>query len=301
MKILAAIVTYNRCSLLARCIDNLQSQMRQPDEILVINNASTDGTVEMLSQRGINFVTQENVGSAGGWHRGIAYALERSFDAVWLMDDDGFPDKHALEKLVPHLHTDTACVSSIVVRENEPDKFVFPFPVLQANQLPVLFSFRRKILLLEDLRAHANDGTYDFAHLFNGALINIRAIRSIGNVNTDYFIYGDEVDYFFRLRQYGPVRSILDAIHYHPDVTSRPYTPQKIYYYVKNTLILNRKYFDQVVLRNVSAVAAVLWRTARRNSFGSALRYLAGGENQALYRAILRGLDGVPGKDYESR
>lgn len=301
MKILAVIVTHNRCSLLVRCIDHLQSQERQPDEILVINNASTDGTVEMLNQRRMHFVTQENVGSAGGWHRGIQHALEHGFDAVWLMDDDGFPDKHALEKLVPHLHPDTACVSSIVVRENEPDKFVFPFPAFQANQLPVLFSFRRKISLLEDLRALEKNGGYDFAHLFNGALINILAVRSIGNVNTDYFIFGDEVDYFFRLRQYGPVRSILDAIHYHPDVTSRPYTPQKVYYYVKNTLILNRKYFDQVVLRNVFAVAAVLWRTARRNSFSTALRYFFGGENRALYRAISRGLAGVPGKDHESR
>jgi len=300
MKVLAMIVTHNRCNLLGRCIDHIQSQERQPDEILVINNASTDGTVEMLNQRRIHFVTQENVGSAGGWHRGIRYALEHGFDAVWLMDDDGFPDKHALEKLVPHLHTDTACVSSIVVRESEPDKFVFPFPMLNANFLPVLFSLRRKVSSLVDLRQIAKNGAYDFAHLFNGALINILAVRSIGNVNTDYFIFGDEVDYFFRLRQYGPVRSILDAIHYHPDVTSRPYTPQKIYYYVKNTLILNKKYFDQVVLRNVFTVAAALWRTAHRNSFSTALYYLAGGENQALYRAISRGLEGVPGKDYES-
>lgn len=301
MRVLAIVVTHNRCKLLGRCIDHIEAQIRLPDAILVINNASSDGTVEMLSQRGISFVTQENVGSAGGWHRGIAHALEHGFDAVWLMDDDGFPDKNALEKLVPQLNTDTACVSSIVVRENEPDKFVFPFPALKANQLPVLFSFRRKIPLLEDLHAHAKNGVYDFAHLFNGALISTRAVRSIGNVNTDYFIFGDEVDYFFRLRRYGPVRSILDAIHYHPDVTSRSYTPQKIYYYVKNTLILNRKYFDQVVLRNIAAVVIALWRTARRDSFGVALFYLVGGKNRILYRAILRGLTGVPSKDYESQ
>ena len=96
MKILAAIVTYNRCTLLSRCIDHLQAQARQAQEILVINNASTDGTVEMLKQRNISFVTQENVGSAGGWHRGIQYAIDHGFDAVWLMDDDGFPDAGAL-------------------------------------------------------------------------------------------------------------------------------------------------------------------------------------------------------------
>ena len=301
MKILVAIVTNNRCSLLERCIDHLEDQERQPDKILIINNASTDGTVEMLERRGIQFVTQENVGSAGGWHRGIKHALEHGFEAVWLMDDDGFPDKHALEKLVPHLGKDAACVSSIVVRENDPSKFVFPFPVLGSNQLPVLFAGKRKIPSVDELRANAKDGTYEFAHLFNGALINIQAVRQVGNVNTDYFIFGDEVDYFFRLRRFGPVCSVLDALHYHPDVTTRPYTPHKIYYYVKNTLILHGKYFDQVILRNISAIAVALWRTARRNGLGAALSYLAGRENRVLYRAIHRGLTGSIGRDYEQR
>jgi rhamnopyranosyl-N-acetylglucosaminyl-diphospho-decaprenol beta-1,3/1,4-galactofuranosyltransferase len=299
MKILATIVTHNRCSLLERCIEHLEAQERQPEGILVVNNASTDGTIEMLVQRGIQFVIQENVGSAGGWHRGIKHALEHGYDAVWLMDDDGYPDKHSLEKLVPHLGKDIACVSSIVVRENDPSKFVFPFPVLDSKELPVLFAGKRKITSVDKLRGRAKDGTYEFAHLFNGALINIQAVRQIGNVNTDYFIFGDEVDYFFRLRKFGPVCSVLNAIHYHPDVTTRPYTPHKIYYYVKNTLILNAKYFDQVLLRNISTIVVALWRTGRRNSLGTAFKYLAGGENGVLYRAIRRGLAGSIGKDYE--
>ena len=299
LKIVAIVVTHNRCELLSRCVDHLLSQAKPPDAIFVVNNASTDDTVEMLQRRRIPFVTQENVGSAGGWFRGIQHALEHGYDAVWLMDDDGFPDKHALENLVPHMGKDIACVSSIVVRENDPSKFVFPFPVLDSKELPVLFAVKRKITSVDKLRGRAKDGTYEFAHLFNGALINIQAVRQIGNVNTDYFIFGDEVDYFFRLRKFGPVRSVLNAVHYHPDVTTRPYTPHKIYYYVKNTLILNARYFDQVALRNISTIAAVLWRTARRNGIGAALYYLAGGERRVLYRAIQRGLRGSIGKDYE--
>ena len=89
MNVLAAIVTHNRRELLSRCLDYFQSQMRQLDAIL----ASTDGTVEMLLRRDIPFVMQESVGSAGGWHRGIQYALEHDFDAAWLIDDDGFADE----------------------------------------------------------------------------------------------------------------------------------------------------------------------------------------------------------------
>jgi rhamnopyranosyl-N-acetylglucosaminyl-diphospho-decaprenol beta-1,3/1,4-galactofuranosyltransferase len=85
MRVLAVIVTHNRCDLLVRCIDHVQAQTCSPDAILVVNNASTDRTVEVLERRNIPFVTQENVGSAGGWHRGIQHALGHGFDAVWLM------------------------------------------------------------------------------------------------------------------------------------------------------------------------------------------------------------------------
>ena len=145
MNILAVIVTHNRCGLLSRCIDHLQIQTRQAQEILVVNNASTDGTVDMLEQRNVPYVTQENVGSAGGWYRGIQHALDRGFDAVWLMDDDGFPDSAALAALSTRLTPDVAAVSAVVVREDEPVRFVFPFPLLDAAGLPVLIGLTRKL------------------------------------------------------------------------------------------------------------------------------------------------------------
>lgn len=297
MRVLSVVVTHNRRELLARCIAHLRVQTRAPDDIVVVNNASTDGTPEMLTQLGVSFVTQANLGSAGGWHRGIQLGLDNGYDAVWLMDDDGYPDASALERLIPALDGSVACASSIVVREDAPDRFVFPFPVLAPNGLPVLFGRRRKIPLRKDLKAVAVAGRYPFAHLFNGSLISISAIRSVGNVNPDFFMFGDEVDYFFRLRTAGTVCSVLDAVHYHPDVSGRPYTQAKIYYYVKNTLILNKRYFDQIGARHLAAIGAVLVRTARRNGLTTALSFVAGSSARVLYTAIARGLKGQVGKD----
>ncbi|MBS3911141.1 MAG: glycosyltransferase [Hydrogenophaga sp.] len=298
MRILAAIVTHNRCGLLGRCLDHLQTQRRLPDGILVINNASTDGTVEMLDQRGTPYVTQENVGSAGGWHRGIRHALEHGYDAVWLMDDDGYSNAGALATLQGALTDGVACVSAVVVREDDPSRFVFPFPVLDAAGLPVLWGRPRKMATLADLRAIAPRGTYPFAHFFNGALVSLAAVRQVGNVDRGYFMFGDEVDYFFRLRKAGRVMSVLDALHYHPDVSQRPYTAAKVYYYLKNTLILNERYFNAVWLRHTMALAAVLGRTASRNGMGMVLSLVAGSMAPAFYSAIARGLQGKVGKDF---
>ena len=202
MNILAVIVTYNRKDLLNRCIDYLESQSDKPNEIIVINNGSTDDTVKMLEERNINYITQPNVGSAGGWKLGIDYALKKNFDACWLMDDDGYPDKNALRQLKKNFSSDLACVSSVVVNEINPTSFVFPFPVLNKEMLPVIFGFPRKFYTLQSLKNKCPNNTYSFAHLFNGALISVNAIKKIGNVNSNFFLMGDEVDYFFRLRKY---------------------------------------------------------------------------------------------------
>ena len=300
MRILASVVTYNRKDLLERCVDHILAQSRPPDRLLVINNSSSDGTVEMLAAKGVDYVTQPNLGSAGGWARAIDEAIAGDFDAVWLMDDDGFPDPAALAVLERSLVDGVACVSSVVLREGEHSHFVFPFPKLNPAGNPVLVGAPRKIPTLEGLRAAAPGGLYPFAHLFNGALVRVDAARAIGNVCPDYFMFGDEVDYFMRLRGVGRVVSHLDARHYHPDVTKRPLSPEKVYYFIKNTIILNHLYFDRRKLRNVMAVAVALVRTARRNSLGMALSYVAGPRSPTLWKAIGRGLRGRIGKDFDA-
>jgi GT2 family glycosyltransferase len=298
-KILAVIVTYNRCELLQRCLDYLNNQSRQVDEIVVINNGSTDDTEAMLEARNVRCITQENLGSAGGWNRGIECALVEGFDAVWLMDDDGYPEQEALNSLEQSLEPSFACVSSVVLCEDDHPTLVFPFPVLNKKGFPVLFARKRKINTLSQVAAVAKNGVYPFAHFFNGALISIEAIRNVGNVNRDFFMSGDEVDYFYRLRKYGAVYSVLTAHHYHPDVGNRPITPIKVYYYIKNTLILNELYFNQVYVRNLLSILAVLGRAVARNGLFGALTYIAGKNAPVFYSAIARGMLRRLGKDFD--
>lgn len=298
MKILAAVVTYNRKELLARCIDHLQAQSRLPDLILIINNASTDGTEEMLKERGVFFITQENLGSAGGWRRSIQYAMDENYDAVWLMDDDGYPHPDALAKLEEAWDEGIVCASSIVLREDKPTHFVFPMPVLDKWGQPAIFAFPRKVYTWAELKATSPGGTYPYAQLFNGALVNVATARRIGNVNSNYYLSGDEVDYSCRLHAAGRVISVLDAIQYHPDVSRRPFTPVKFYYYLKNQLILNSLYFKSVLLRHILTIGVVLARTLSRNGPGEALAYLCGSKAPVFYLAIYRGLRGEIGKDY---
>ena len=290
MKIVAAIVTHNRCALLSRCIDHVQAQSRPPEGLVVINNNSTDGTAAMLQDRGIQTITQPNRGSAGGWNRAIKHACEEGFDAVWLMDDDGFPEENALSELLNAWDQGTVCASSVVVQENTPEQFVFPFPVLDGDGHPKLFAKRRKIGSPAELASLARDGRYPFVHLFNGALISVAAVRAIGNVDRGYFMFGDEVDYFYRMRAFGDVFSVLSAKHFHPDVSRRPYSAEKVNHYVRNTIFLNRRYANQVAIRNLAAIVIVLVRVLRRNGIRDMLSYLGGMRSARFLSSIVSGL-----------
>ena len=267
MKILASVVTYNRLELLKRCFTHIQSQSRAPDEILIIDNKSTDGTESYFNQGICKYIRQENLGSSGGWNTAIRYAQQNGFDAIWLMDDDGFPDKDALLELERNISLKHSCISSIVLCEDNKDRFVFPFPKISKHGLPSLFSFPRKFEKLSILNSSNSSKEYPFVNLFNGALIRVSSTKAIGNVNTDYFMFGDEVDYFFRLRKVGIVSSLKAAKHYHPDVTKRPLTKVKIYYYLRNSIILNKKYFNFYLIRSFFNIIAIMLRVPLRNGF----------------------------------
>ncbi|MCH3975802.1 MULTISPECIES: glycosyltransferase [Bifidobacterium] len=111
LTVTAIVVSYNRAGLLQECLDALAAQTRQPDRVIVIDNASTDGAADVAEQHPLQpevTVLDHNVGGAGGFCAGIARALadaaadhsQQTNHYVWLMDDDTIPTSTALEQLL---------------------------------------------------------------------------------------------------------------------------------------------------------------------------------------------------------
>ena len=103
-RVAAVVVTYNRLPLLQKCIAHLRAQTA-PCDILVVNNASTDGTTVWLTAQETSGVlrarnTGENLGGADGFNKGMRWAVEAGYDYLWVMDDDCLPEPEALEKLL---------------------------------------------------------------------------------------------------------------------------------------------------------------------------------------------------------
>ncbi len=103
-KVAAVVVTFNRLPMLQKCMDMLENQT-VPCDILVVDNASTDGTDEwLLSEQSAGVLvvrnTGANLGGAGGFSYGMRWAAERGYEYIWVMDDDCLPYPDALEKLL---------------------------------------------------------------------------------------------------------------------------------------------------------------------------------------------------------
>ena len=100
----AIVVTYNRLPLLKQCLAALRAQTVQGFTVLLVDNASTDGTADYIKTLAMPGLVcrnpGENLGGAGGFAYGIRAAAELGCEAVWIMDDDTLPEPDALAALL---------------------------------------------------------------------------------------------------------------------------------------------------------------------------------------------------------
>jgi GT2 family glycosyltransferase len=101
----AIVPTYNRSGMLRECLDSVLGQTRAPQEVIVVNDGSTDDTESIVRSYGdrINLINKENAGKAAALN--TALALCRS-DFVWVCDDDDIAAPNGLGNLIEPLDAD---------------------------------------------------------------------------------------------------------------------------------------------------------------------------------------------------
>ncbi|MDY3277119.1 MAG: glycosyltransferase family 2 protein [Staphylococcus chromogenes] len=214
--ICAIVVTYNRKELLVNCLNALISQTYPVDHIVIVNNASQDGTIEFLSKN--NWLKSEkitllnldsNEGGAGGFYAGIEFAHQKGFNYLWLMDDDGYPSSNCLEKLTAYMH-ENCYIGPMVLDTKTQDKLSFALRVPNSIQVIDFYSS-----LPTEFRQ--NNVIKDIVLPFNGTLIAKKLVDKMGFIKKDYFIWGDDKEYTIRAKKFNAdILTVIDAIFYHP-------------------------------------------------------------------------------------
>lgn len=193
----AIVVTFNRKKLLANCLRALLNQSFPLSAVIVVDNASTDGTEAYLKEQGlldnsgrvIYERLSDNTGGAGGFNRGVEIALKAGYQWFWLMDDDAEPQPDAFEMLANDLRVQKLGLG--VSRIDNPDGTL---------QKRVLDSVLSNDALFKGVAQGAKDKidvVYSYPLL--GLLVSADRVRQVGNVKADYFIQADDLDWTLRL------------------------------------------------------------------------------------------------------
>ncbi|WP_454811024.1 glycosyltransferase [Paenarthrobacter nitroguajacolicus] len=238
--VVAVVVTYNRRELLQTTLEGIVAGTRVPDAVVIVDNASTDGTAEFLQQYQspvtIDVVSlNTNVGGAGGFVVGMERAvLDHGADHVWIMDDDTEPQANALREALD--------VSESYQQETgEAPAFIASRVVWTDGRDHPMNRMRPRMGASEDQRSVAArlGATQIRSASFVSVLIRAGEIKQHGLPIADYFIWNDDLEYTARISRRGTALTTNASVANHHtkvfgDAGADP--GPRFYYEVRNKL-----------------------------------------------------------------
>ncbi|NYE37451.1 GT2 family glycosyltransferase [Nocardioides cavernae] len=207
------VVTFNRADLLTRLLDGLAAQTWRPDAVIVVDNASTDHTREVLETRTdlplhVTW-SEDNLGGAGGFHLGVRAAYDGGWDRVWLVDDDVVPAPDCLEHLMA---VDEDCLTS--VREDLSGTLVEKAAIDFDLHNPLAIRPKRSAVDTVYPDRASMPGLVEVHNVaFEGFMARRRVVQEIGFPDPSFFIFYDDAEYAVRARRAGHrIWAVRDAL-----------------------------------------------------------------------------------------
>lgn len=296
----AMVLTYNRKDLLSECLKALSTQTRPPDKVIVVNNASTDGTTQMLAEAfpAINTMNlSENLGASFGFHLGMKWAFEEGYDWVWMLDDDAIPASQCLEKLLEN---------------SRPDCVIVPVPRDENGAPHSVMHCRRgmSVSIADELASSSEPIAGNLHFTWQGPLVSRGIIEHVGLVRKEFFFAFDDFEYAMRVHRYraDAVIAVPTAMIHHKRLgtpwkvkflwysrTRYLQPPGRLYYSNRNAVYTYARLYPD--LRKLA------WHTVRQ-SCTLALDLAFGpdrGERLKMHvRSVWDGVSGKLGKRYEA-
>ncbi len=290
----AVVVTWNRCDLLRESLAAVEAQTHAPLAVVVVDNASTDGTARMLATRHPHLELvrlHRNTGGAGGFAVGIERALTFEPDLVWLLDDDTVPDEGAARALVDAWcgvtdsrgHRPSVVASTVVWTDGR------PHPMNTPRTKPCVSADERRA-------AEKVGCTPIRSASFVSIMCDATVIGERGVPVADYFLWNDDFEYTTRLTRgriglHCPASVVVHKTKTFGDTDADP--GERFFYEVRNKIWLFTRARGLTVPEKALYAGSTLLRWSRTFAKSADRPVLARG----LRRGVWAGLAHAPRKD----
>ena len=284
----AIVVSWNGAHLLRPCLDSLLAQDLPPGtlEIMVVDNASTDRTAELLAEHYPDVlvrVTSTNLGFAGGVNVGLT---DLTATYAVLLNNDATFEPDAIGRLVEHLddpanHQVGAATAKILLTEQDAEGRTLVNSTGNVLTRSAAAADRDWLTVAGEEQSP----TDVFGFCGGAAALRGSTLSEVGLFDSSLFLYYEDTDLSWRMRAAGwDIHYVSGAVAHHQHAASSDATsPLFRFYNTRNSLLVFGRHAPlQVVVLSFARQCAALMRYT-----------LTRGEQPTLLRARLRALIAV--------
>lgn len=237
------VVNWNRKADTLRCIASVLASDYDNREVVLVDNASTDGSVQAIREAypSLPLLTNPtNAGFTGGNNAGIRCALDRGADHVFLLNNDAIVEQAALGVLAAaaEAHPRSGFLGAKVCALEDRRLVLSAGGMLQDGWKPHHTGMGER-------DGGQFDGIAEVDYVSGCALLaSRRAVETVGALDEDFYLYYEDVEWCYRARQAGfQILVVPQARVFHPDTRFRDQdSPVVTYYAVRNSLLFVRKH-----------------------------------------------------------
>ena len=237
-KLAIVICNWNKKDYVIKCVEAVFASDFQEFDLIVVDNASTDGSAEAISARfgaGVRLiVNSENMGGSGGFNTGIREALKNDYRYIYLLDNDVVIDAAALQKLVVYLdsHPEAAIAGSAIYSMDSPDELQESGAWIDWKEYSIKPQGKGWITG----RASDEAVICDYVPACS-MLVRVEAVRKTGLLDESNFIYWDDIEWAYRIGRAGYEAAVLPASRaWHKMGASSGGNTVSTYYFWRNRL-----------------------------------------------------------------
>lgn len=203
-KIGIIVCNYNKSEYVKKCVASLLAQSFQDRDIYVVDNASTDNSIQMLGdcygEQIVVIRNEKNLGGSGGFDCGMEYCMKQGYPYILLADNDTYFDQNTVQLMYQYLEAneDVGMCGAGILQMANPDYIQEIGGMIDYNCYEIRPKYRNQKISMKI----PEESDCDFLAAC-ALMVKREVIEKIGVMRRDYFVYWDDIEWSRRCKDMG--------------------------------------------------------------------------------------------------